>query len=149
MIALYWHQNGTDDCIKNGRLLQDDGLNAMIFIMLMTDARAKENDEFNNNDKRGWPGDTFSMYPWGSRLWLLKREKLTSKTIQRAQDYTKEALLPLLKSDVKSYTVTTSRTSRDRLRLNITIKHMHGEKREYALTLHWNSHNTDEMTDGI
>lgn len=142
MIGIYWHQNGADYSIENGRLAQDDGLNSMIYAMLMTDARASVSDELppGVSDRRGWPGDSFAAHPWGSRLWLLKREKLTTQTIQRAQDYAQVALIPLLKGYAKRYSVTAVRAGRELLRLDIRITKPDGEEMAYGLSLRWNVH---------
>ncbi|WP_325893032.1 phage GP46 family protein [Grimontia sp. NTOU-MAR1] len=142
MIGIYWHQNGADHSIEQGKLAEDDGLNSLVFMMLMTDARAKESDVLpaGITDRRGWPGDSFVETPWGSRLWLLRREKLTTATLQRAEDYAREALIPLLKGYAKRYRVTASRTGADRLRLDIAITKPDDTAMSYGISLRWDSH---------
>lgn len=79
--------------IESGSV-QDDTLTALVFISMFTDARADDSDILpdNSNDRRGWPGDTFYDEPWGSRLWLLYREKLTTDVRNRAVKYAEECL---------------------------------------------------------
>lgn len=59
----------------------DNSLAELVLISLFTDARASSADELTDGstDLRGWPGDTYSDLEWGGKLWLLKREKLTSE----------------------------------------------------------------------
>ncbi|PMI33509.1 hypothetical protein BCT30_04890 [Enterovibrio norvegicus] len=142
MIGTYWHQNGADHSIEDGKLAEDDGLNSLVFMMLMTDARAKDSDALpaGTTDRRGWPGDSFAASPWGSRLWLLAREKLTTTTLQRAEDYASEALVPLLKGTAKRYRVTASRQGRERLRLDITITKPDNTVMRYGISLRWAAH---------
>ena len=60
--------------------LVDSSVAELVLISLFTDSRASDSDELpdGSNDLRGWPGDTYSTSVWGGKLWLLKREKLTS-----------------------------------------------------------------------
>lgn len=83
--------------IESGSV-QDDTLTALVFISMFTDARADDSDILpdNSNDRRGWPGDTFYDEPWGSRLWLLYREKLTTDVRNRAVKYAEECLAWML-----------------------------------------------------
>lgn len=62
--------------INHDGLSRDEGLVTLVLICLFTDVRADTDDIIpdNSSDPRGWPGDTFSDYPWGSKLWLLDRE---------------------------------------------------------------------------
>lgn len=81
------------------RYLETDGLETAIRLSLFTDRRALEGDELPEGigafgeDLRGYWADPYlSSGPMGSRLWTLKRSKLTRETRQRAVDFCLEAL---------------------------------------------------------
>lgn len=93
------HQEG-DWLEVSGDLAAGDELQTAIIISLFTDRQAREDDETDDGDRRGWWGDTGSDYDAGSRLWLLKRQKLTASVARRAEDYTREALQWLLDDGV-------------------------------------------------
>ena len=75
-------------------------LETAIRLSLFCDSRAEEGDElpegdgFFGEDLGGWWGSKFLSDggELGSRLWTLRRSKLTSETRQRARDYTVAAL---------------------------------------------------------
>lgn len=74
-------------------LQRDDGIGTAILISLFTDRRVTADEA--EGDRRGWIGDALSEIEGdriGSRLWLLKREKATEETRQRAVEYAIEAL---------------------------------------------------------
>lgn len=74
-------------------LQRDDGIGTAILISLFTDRRVTADEA--EGDRRGWIGDALSEIEGdriGSRLWLLKREKATEETRQRAVEYSIEAL---------------------------------------------------------
>lgn len=77
-------------------LAQDDGLQSAVVLSLFTDRRADEDDVLpDGSDRRGWWGDSVADQAGdqiGSRLWLLRREKASDQTLQRARQYAAEAL---------------------------------------------------------
>lgn len=79
-----------------GTLVSGDDYQTAVIISLFTDRQAREDDKYEDNDRRGWWGDSESSEQMGSRLWLLRREKLTPQVRQRAEDYASEALKWLL-----------------------------------------------------
>ncbi len=84
-----------DIAIENGDLAADDGLRTAILLSLFLDRRAEDDDEIDDDDRRGSWQDQYLENPndkQGSRLWLLKREKETAATLQRARTYAEEAL---------------------------------------------------------
>jgi phage gp46-like protein len=95
MIALEWNSTvgAADLALANtGALAGDDALQTAVVLSLFTDARARPDDGA-EGDRRGWLGDAFAPEDrYGSRLWLLKREKQTEETRRRAEDYANEAL---------------------------------------------------------
>ena len=83
-----------------GGLQDGNDLETAILISLFTDRLARTDDDIDGDDRRGWWGDTNSEYPIGSRLWLLRRGKLTTKVALKAEDYANEALVWLLDDGV-------------------------------------------------
>lgn len=99
MIALEWNGAlGAADLAlaANGALATESALRTAVVLSLFTDARARADDGA-EGDRRGWIGDAFAPEDrFGSRLWLLRREKHTEETRRRAEDYATEALAWLL-----------------------------------------------------
>lgn len=76
-----------------------DDLETAIILSLGSDARALPDDPLpdDSGDKRGWCGDVtppdgLSSDSYGSRLWLLSREKQLASTLVRAEQYARDAL---------------------------------------------------------
>lgn len=79
----------------------DEGLETAVTISYFTDARAKPSDGVNaEQDQRGWWGTIYLEdqpdIELGSRLWLLKRMKLTDESLRLAGSFAKESLLWLM-----------------------------------------------------
>lgn len=88
------------DMVYDGQLLaQDQGLTTAILHSLFSDARA-EPDELPDQagERRGWWGDCLLPQDdrYGSKLWLLQREKRTRETLHRAREYARQALAWLI-----------------------------------------------------
>ncbi len=73
-------------------LATGNDIETAILISIFSDRMAEPGDLIpdGTNDPRGWWAD--DDVPIGSRMWLLKRAKQTTKTLQRAYDYLAEAL---------------------------------------------------------
>ena len=105
-IALILKDNCFDINVKDGDLEADGGLQTAVSISLFTDRRV--NDEQLPDlaeSKRGWWGDMFPEIDQdkiGSRLWTLEREKRTTQTLRRFEDFCEEALEWLLDDGVAS-----------------------------------------------
>lgn len=82
----------TDWLKGQGDLISGDDLQSAIMISLFTDRLAREDDVIGDDHRRGWWADTGAEYEIGSRLWLLRREKLTTEVARKAEDYVREAL---------------------------------------------------------
>ncbi|MFV2276116.1 phage GP46 family protein, partial [Escherichia coli] len=54
-------------------------------------------------------GDTYSDFSWGSRLWLLEREKLTEDVSLRVEDYARLSMQPLLRAGYARNAAVTAR----------------------------------------
>lgn len=83
-----------------GDLVSGSDLETAIYISLFTDRLAREDDVIDGTDRRGWWGDTDSAYAIGSRIWLLKRQKLTPAVAKLATGYAEEALQWLIDDGV-------------------------------------------------
>lgn len=131
--------------IEGGQLM-NQSLAALVLISLFTDARASESDALpdGGGDRRGWPGDSFYDAPWGSRLWLLSREKLTTDVRNRAVTYAEEALAWFTVDDgngalAQKVTVTGSIPIFQMLALHITIVMPTGEQLTLTVNKRWES----------
>jgi phage gp46-like protein len=90
-----------DLALGPGGLVQDNGLTSVVLASLLTDARAEPADPLpaGVTDRRGWVGDVIAVLPndrFGSKLWLLSREKQTEQTRRRAETYARDALAWLI-----------------------------------------------------
>lgn len=97
--------HGADLALEQFALAADDGLETAVILSLFTDARASDDDPlpFGESDRRGWWADAFPSVDRdriGSRLWLLRREKQTQDTLNRAREYAEEALAWLVADGV-------------------------------------------------
>ena len=140
--AIIWNnETGRGDIeITSAGLRQDDGLETMVLQILFTDARADESDVLpdGTNDRRGWPGDTFAAEPWGSKLWLLDRSKLTTDVRNKAVTYAQTALDRHLKPDyAKLVTVTGSIPQFQMLQLDIAITRPDGSELSLSIKQRW------------
>ncbi|MDA5493836.1 phage GP46 family protein [Yersinia intermedia] len=84
----------------HGGVLDGDDLHTAILLSLFTDRLARIDDAIDGDDRRGWWGDSGALSAIGSRLWLLRREKLTSQVAIKAEDYAAEALAWLTEDSV-------------------------------------------------
>jgi phage gp46-like protein len=82
------------DVLKDD-LLASDSLETAVVLSLLCDRTAGESDMTAGDDRRGWWADAFAQNQndkFGSRLWLLAREKRMPETVLRARSYIIEAL---------------------------------------------------------
>ncbi|MDU2810833.1 MAG: phage GP46 family protein [Klebsiella michiganensis] len=92
-IRINWHlPAGGDIEIEHNGLSFDEGLVSLVY-------RADTSDEIpdGTDDRRGWPGNSFSDFEWGSKLWLIDREKLTEEIRMKAENYAQLSMQPLLR----------------------------------------------------
>lgn len=86
---------GLDIRLDGADLAAEDGLATAVMLSLMTDRTAEPHEVSTGSDRRGWWADAFAEDvndAFGSRLWLLEREKVLPETVQRARRYVREAL---------------------------------------------------------
>lgn len=84
--------------LHDGDLATDDSLKTAVMYSIFTDAHANPDDELpdGGSDYRGHWADNLLSETEGSRLWLLRREKQTQTTLNRAETYAREALTWLI-----------------------------------------------------
>jgi len=96
--------------LPDGSLDESEELATLVKVALMTDRRA-DRDEIlpdpDSTDRRGWWGDyeaelIWDGWPVGCKNWVLLRNPITDPyslegdTVLRAQNYTREALTPMI-----------------------------------------------------
>lgn len=96
-IGLFLQDDDTFDVeVASSDLSTDEGMQTAVIMSLFTDRQVETDDlPIEETSVRGWWGDLFPEVPGdkiGSRLWLLKREKRTVETLNRAEEYALEAL---------------------------------------------------------
>ncbi|MCX7132693.1 phage GP46 family protein [Aeromonas sp.] len=140
--AITWNnETGRGDIeITSAGLRQDDGLATLVLQILFTDARADPSDVLpdGTNDRRGWIGDTFADEPWGSKLWLLDRSKLTTDVRNKAVTYAQTALERHLKPDYAQQVVVTGAIPQlQMLQLDIAITRPDGSAMTLSIKQRW------------
>lgn len=111
----------------NGDLLADDGLRTAVALSLLSDRRARADDTLpdGTTDRRGWWADALADRQgdqFGSRLWLLSREKDLEEVRRRAEGYAREALQWLLDDRVATDIEVEARTvGGDRLLIDVAV----------------------------
>lgn len=105
-----------------GDLLEGDDLQTAIIISLFTDRVARSDDDIDGDDSRGWWGDSGAETEIGSRLWLLRRQKLTPAVALKAEDHCRDALSWLISDGVVGSIETATQIVHPR-RLNIVIRY--------------------------
>lgn len=138
----------TSIIIENGDVATCHDLETAILVSLFTWRRAEEGDILPHplSSKMGWWGDRVNP-PYtddaiGSKLWLIAREKIIPKTLQRAKIYTEEALAWMLEDNIaQSIKVEVSRVAINKLALFInieTVKNQEQLKFNYSITMESN-----------
>lgn len=138
-------QLGVFDCALDaatGDLVRDDGLFTAVVISLFSDARAERDDPLPaaGQPRRGWWGDALDpARPWGSKLWLLQREKCTAATAARARAYAAQALQWLLDDRIAARIDVTAEaiTAEHRIALAVTLTRPSGERLDYRWRNLW------------
>ena len=96
-----------------------------VTISLYTWRRAETDDPVDDDERFGWWGDSYPPIAddrIGSRLWLLRRVKLTPQTQRDAEAYAREALQWLLDDGhVIDITITSEKVDINRLNLIPTL----------------------------
>lgn len=122
--------------LKNGVIDETQELATAVIIALATDARAHDDDilpGLDDTDRRGWWGDCdaaeiWNGWPIGSRLWLLRRAKITKAGAAegslkaRIEMYIHEALQPFITAGiVTKIDVTATQTSNSAFAADVVL----------------------------
>lgn len=135
-IALFFNKTFKeyDPSIRNGDLALGEDLESAVIISLFTWGRCQADETEENASRYGWWGDkieTDSVDGMGSKLYLLKRQKITEETIQKAREYIEQALKWLLSDDVaEEVTVSVERSAVSNDRIDAVIVIRRGDKRK-------------------
>jgi phage gp46-like protein len=107
-------------------------LTRSVLISLFTWRRAADDDALDDDERFGWWGDTFPTVAddrIGSRLWLLRRVKLTRQTQMDAEFYAREALQWLIDDGhCSAIDIISERLDAQRLNLRTVLTLADGER---------------------
>ncbi|PWD90336.1 phage GP46 family protein [Ignatzschineria cameli] len=142
-LAVVWVNGAGDISIDGHDFEVDDSLTTAVIISLFTDRAVPEDELEEGMQNQGWWGDSYSDEPWGSKLWLLRRQKSTDDVASDAEDYAYEALEWLVNDNlIDSLVVNASRESstksavKDMLVLSIELSPTSGEpQRELKINI--------------
>ena len=116
-------------------------LTRSVLISLFTWRRAADDDALDDDERFGWWGDSFPSVAddrIGSRLWLLRRVKLTRQTQLDAEFYAREALQWLIDDGhIRAVEIQTERLDDQRLNLRIYLALADGERLDINLNNSW------------
>lgn len=119
-----------DVAIENGDLKAVDGLDTALYVSLLTDARANDQQIPVPEYRRGWIGNIASPVEGrqlGSLMWLVDQRRLTQTTLNEVVDYARKSLQWMLEDDVcVNVEVTGSIVPTQGIRLNITMTSKEG-----------------------
>lgn len=109
-----------------------NALTRAVEISLFTWRRAADDDALDDDQRYGWWGDSFPTVAddrIGSRLWLLRRVKLTRQTQLDAEFYAREALQWLIDDGhCNAVEIITERLDAQRLNLRTVLILADGER---------------------
>ena len=104
-------------------------LTRSVLISLYTWRRAADDDALDDEERFGWWGDSFPSVAddrIGSRLWLLRRVKLTRQTQLDAEFYAREALQWLVEDGhCSAVEILSERLDAQRLNLRTVLSLIH------------------------
>ena len=144
--------------LTGGLLAGDDGLETAVVLSLFSDRRANPDDVLpdDGGSRRGWWGDLVPATVdgaaaegdrFGSRLWLLAREKQLPDVLIRARDYAAEALAWLIEDGVAERVEVEAVIVRAGvLGLAVTIVRPRGRAVEFRFDYAWTAQATREVT---
>lgn len=144
-LALTWDTSyrAADLSIDLNDLETDGGLETAVLLSLFTDRRSEMGDPLpaGQKDRRGWWADETPVVEndlWGSRLWLLAREKQAASVLERAETYAAEALQWMIQDKIaRSIEVAASFPARGLLALEITISRPEHDPVTYRYDAAW------------
>ncbi|MGE8297298.1 MAG: phage GP46 family protein [Pseudomonas sp.] len=146
-LALAWTDSGADLVFEGGDLATDDSLLTATIISLMSDRRARADDQLpeGGRDRRGFWGDAWAVVPGdqlGSRLWLLGREKELPETVRRAREYAEEGLAWMIKDGIATAVDVVASVPRTGvLLLEVAISRSAGGREQFQFEVLWEALN--------
>jgi len=112
-----------------------------VVISLFTWRRASPDDPIDDEERYGWWGDSYPSIAddrIGSRLWLLRRVKLTAATRRDAEFYAREALQWLLDDgQVLDVEILSEQADVNRLNLRVILTAVTGSRLEINSNQLW------------
>lgn len=112
-----------------------------VVISLFTWRRAATDDPLDDDERYGWWGDSYPSIAddrIGSRLWLLRRVKLTPDTRRDAEFYAREALRWLVEDeDVTDIEILSEQADVNRLNLRVILTISTGARLEINSNQLW------------
>ena len=102
-----------------------DDLARAVVNSLFSWRRAADSDGVSSGRREGWWADSYAEGGdmFGSRLWLLQREKLTNETLLKAKEYAEEALRWLIDDAVAgAVDVSVERAGVERMDLSVIVR---------------------------
>ncbi|WP_072379752.1 phage GP46 family protein [Novosphingobium sp. NDB2Meth1] len=145
-LALEWNNDTSiaDLVLSSGALQTHSGLRSAILISLFSDARADDTAILpeEGGDRGGWWGDDFGgevssaaadrddRNAIGSRLWLLRRSKVTQQVLRDARQHVLDALGWLIRDGIASAVSVEVEVQGDRLAIAVTLDRPTGPARE-------------------
>lgn len=139
--------------LEDGDLASDEGLQTAVILSLFTDRRAEPDDEIpdGSDDRRGFWGDaippivdgeTLEEDRFGSRLWLLDREKKITEVVNKAREYCEEALEWMIKIKiVNRIEIETFAQGDDILAAQMRMYRPNGDAVNFRFDKIWEAHN--------
>jgi len=123
--------------VAGGMLETGHDLRTAVILSLFSDRMARDDDDYEGSDRRGWWGDTGSEDPMGSRLWLLDRQVLSREVALRAEEYALESLAWLRDDGIVSALGASAQIIwPSRLDLILTLQQP-GASRPVAMKFYW------------
>ena len=120
---------------------RESTLTRAVLISLFTWRRALTDDPVDDDELFGWWGDSYPNIAddrIGSRLWLLRRVKLTDATQRDAEFYAQEALRWLLdEGQALAIEITSEKAEVSRLNLTVVITVPGGDRIEIKPLSSW------------
>lgn len=95
-----------------------------IYASLFTNLR--EDDDLNSRE--GWWGHSLNGQTFGSKLWLIEREKLTDETLEKATLYAKESLNWIVDSNIAEELHVKSEFIKNGILISIQLTFANGTK---------------------
>lgn len=124
-LALAVTDEGLDLALGEGGLLQDESIGSALLMSFLADARARDTDVAllgDGESRRGWWADADGAR-FGSRLWLLDRNKATAQVLREAEALARDALAWMLEQGIaQSVDVTTRYAAPGQLQIDVTIE---------------------------